>query len=452
MPDWGSWQGVRELIQNARDAEEEYNAPMEVNHSARSNTLTISNPNVRLPHEALLFGYTTKLNNEKMIGKFGEGLKLGVLALVRSGHPIKIRSGDEIWTPLIEKSEKFNSDVLVFDIRKAKQPVDGVFVKIDGITKEMWSEWKKCFLFLQSEKDLQMKTYWNGSAIFNPDYKGKIYVKGIFVQKDEELNYGYNLSAADVDRDRKLISQYDLSWRLANIWADVANHDTTESGEQVTDLFAMLISEAKDTQEFKSYYTMSNLTSETRTKVKDRFHLAFGQAAVPVTTEDERKMLGHYGKSGVVVPKQLVNIYHNDSNGIGSYLKTLEKEIKDSFIYGSLAPEEQNNLSETLEVLQRVEPEFSPLSVEIVSFLSPDTNGIYSTSTGKIQLSNKLLSDKYELLRVLIHEYAHKAGEDGTKLHGRTIEGIWKKIYILMNEKIRQVDIIQHMLVDEEDE
>lgn len=118
LPKWGALEGLRELIQNGKDAETEFRAPLEVRHRKDTNVLVIENDGCTIPHEALLFGHTSKLGRSGMIGKFGEGLKLGVLALVRAGHTVRIRSGSEVWIPKIERSEKFNADVLTVTIEK----------------------------------------------------------------------------------------------------------------------------------------------------------------------------------------------------------------------------------------------------------------------------------------------------------------------------------------------
>jgi len=65
----------------------------------RQGVLRIENEGAHLSREALLFGTTSKMGRADLIGKFGEGLKLGVLALVRAGRPVTIRSGSEVWNP-----------------------------------------------------------------------------------------------------------------------------------------------------------------------------------------------------------------------------------------------------------------------------------------------------------------------------------------------------------------
>src|SRR5687767_3339118 len=70
LPSWGSYEGIRELIQNGRDAEIELNAPLKVRHVDRHLDpltlpyLSIENVGVTLPYEVLLLGHTTKVGKE----------------------------------------------------------------------------------------------------------------------------------------------------------------------------------------------------------------------------------------------------------------------------------------------------------------------------------------------------------------------------------------------------
>ena len=145
FPEWGVWEGVRELVANARDAEREFSAPLTVRHRKEGGVLILENEGATLPHEALLLGFTTKQGQSEMIGRFGEGLKGGVLALVRAGLAVKIRSGSEVWTPSIQRSEKFNANVLVFDIEKGRKEQDRVAVEIGSVTVEAWEKFRQLF-------------------------------------------------------------------------------------------------------------------------------------------------------------------------------------------------------------------------------------------------------------------------------------------------------------------
>ena len=132
---WGEYEGIREIIQNGIDGEQEYGCKLQVSYTPNGK-LAVENVGGSIPKEALLIGFTTKKDNEELIGKFGEGLKLGVLALLRAGNTVKIKNNGEIWTPVIEKSDNFNAEVLKFKITQAKKPAKGLRVLIGGVSRE----------------------------------------------------------------------------------------------------------------------------------------------------------------------------------------------------------------------------------------------------------------------------------------------------------------------------
>lgn len=138
LPNWGAYEGIRELVQNGQDAKTEFGASFDVTYRKDASTLVLTNDGCTLPHEALLFGHTSKDGRGDLIGKFGEGLKLGVLALVRSEHAVKIRSGSEVWVPAIERSERFNADVLVFNIASGREQKNRVQVEIGNVSEGDW--------------------------------------------------------------------------------------------------------------------------------------------------------------------------------------------------------------------------------------------------------------------------------------------------------------------------
>src|ERR1700691_2357824 len=85
LPGWGTFEGIRELIQNAKDAETEFSAPMTV-RVRNPDVLVIENEGCTMPYEALLLGHTSKIGHAEMIGHYGEGMKIGILSLLRAGH------------------------------------------------------------------------------------------------------------------------------------------------------------------------------------------------------------------------------------------------------------------------------------------------------------------------------------------------------------------------------
>jgi len=299
LPTWGAYEGVRELLQNGRDAEIELSAPLMVRHR-KPDTLVICNEGAVLPHEALLMGHTSKADRSDLIGHWGEGMKLGLLALVRAGHVVKIRSGAEVWTPTIERSERFHADVLVFDIATGREPKERIAIEVGGISAEDWTAMKRGFLFLHGTQLGEHVTVDEGTLLLDEAHKGRVYVKGIFVAAHPDLTYGYDLADATIDRDRKMVEKYDLQYRTQRIW-----RQALAARPDVITAFGRLLAEDKaDVQGIESY-NATNLPDAAKQAVVADFQAKHGASALPVATFAESADIEHLGKRGIVCPKPL---------------------------------------------------------------------------------------------------------------------------------------------------
>jgi len=73
---WGTWECVREIVQNAKDEEEENGHKMTVKYER--GWLRLSNIGADLARNALLLGQTSKASRDDLRGEFGEGLDLAL--------------------------------------------------------------------------------------------------------------------------------------------------------------------------------------------------------------------------------------------------------------------------------------------------------------------------------------------------------------------------------------
>jgi hypothetical protein len=426
LPSWGVWQGLRELVQNARDAQLEMGAPMSVDW--HNDTLRIENEGTTLPHEALLLGHTTKIGREELIGKFGEGLKLGILALVRAGFPVKIRSGSEVWVPTIQRSEKFNADVLVFDVTGGRKAEDRVRVEIQGISKETWdgSKWK--FRFLGKEGDDVVSTS-GGSLLLDEKMKGHVFVKGIYVSTDPKLEYGYDLARGDLDRDRKMVDQYDFMFRAR----DILGEANAKRPDLLSGFIAALEKQTPDVRGIDAtmHYTIPTQVKEA---VAADFKTKHGPDAVPVRTLGESKDLDHLGKRGIVVSESLAGILSSTMPSPESVKQALKEETLTKYGWSDLTEAERTSLDEAITLVNGSGVTTTSLDViDVADFRSKELLGLYKG--GRIVISRKLLADRTRTLSTLVHEVAHSAGDDGAKDHVATIEAIWSGIVSSLRSK-----------------
>lgn len=417
LPSWGLREGIRELVQNARDAEVEHHAPMKVTFD--KNVLHIVNEGTTLPHSALLLGHTSKALRHDTIGKFGEGLKLGVLALIRAGHAVTIRSGSEVWTPSLEHSALFNATILTFNILTGRKEKDRVAIEIAGITKESWTEFRKMFLFLESIPEEEQVRTRNGTLLLSAEKKGKVFVKGIFIQSNSDLQYGYDLRDAEVDRDRKMIETYNLQSATQEVQMEALNIQ-----ESLFEEFAQSLSR-RTTENNNLAYSAHTVPDKARQYVHAKFMKEHGIDAVPVSNLAEAAQLEHLGVKGVITSDIHRAVLRKEMGDFSEIQRKLEQECTKEYTLTDLDATERKNFDDARDLLNRV-GELRLEDLHIVDFRSDQIEGQHKS--GQIYIAKKCLQDLPRTVATLIHEMAHNNGGDGTKSHVGTMENLWTEV------------------------
>lgn len=419
VPTWGLWQGVRELVQNAKDAEKQHESKFSVTHNG--NTLTILNQNIKqLSYETLLLGHTSKADNDSMIGQWGEGMKLGLLALVRTGHSVRIYNGNETWIPALVMSKKFKSKVLSIDIRKnQRKDQNAIRVEVGGVTEAKWSELQNNFLWLRPDKMSYLNYY--GKLLVNEEQVGKVYVKGIWVQDNPEYQFGYDYNFAKTDRDRGMVNSWDSRCENVRIWADVLR----EYPDMLEAFCALAESDAEEIENVLSHHP-SLIGQGVIDKLAARFTKRYGPDAVPCSTAECKMEIGHFGAVGIVVNRSMFAMLSKHFGSFDSIKRRLASEAKETFEWCSLNDTERNSIYRAIDLINKVRPQWNVKKPRICEFKSDKIYGQWQA--GLVSLARKICSNEDLTLQVLIHEVAHDCGLDGSKSHVSTIEDLWSDI------------------------
>jgi len=439
LPNWSIYEGVREVIQNAKDAETQFNAPMSVewySGATGRKALRITNEGCNIDKEALLFGHTTKFGNAETIGQYGEGLKLGLLVLVRAGLKVKIFTGNdhdgtgEVWIPTIERSDTFNANVLTINVKDAKYR-KRVRVEIEGLSKSEWFGMKDKFLFLpDTDKGEFVKTK-KGELLKDKKYKGQIYVKGIWVET-RSTDYGYNFFDAELDRDRKMVDWYSFDINVGKILDEAVVSESFDAKV----LFNMLQTNSKDV----SGWSTHNYLLDSAELIKNEFISKYGEDAIPLKTNEQATVLSHLtGAKGIVVPEILGKILEKGFGNFEDIKQKLESETNIIFALDELDDVEKNNYIWAVGTLNlglvKLEMEKITLySAHVCDFNSDEILGQHQGN--QVRIARKILNNRTLTLRVLIHEVAHDYGGDGEKSHVATIEKIWQNILAALTDSI----------------
>ena len=267
VSNWGIHEAVREIIQNQSDGltekymnnfkayplDNKYDFDFKlinetlkivggIRYDKEEEKLTIWNEG-ELQTGDLLLGGTKHLSNNKLLkGRFGEGMKLAALALIRNDKIFKIITGGEEWKFELKEDARFIKDgekqkCLFWSSEKCNSEAykDKVTIIIRNITLEEWQKEIDNYLWLTQSETITIQAKDDkgniiGEILFGKNFADKIYVKDIFVMdtKDPFRTYfGFNTDL-DLDRDRNCTpNQAQRNHKTSQIIAYLLNNRKT---------------------------------------------------------------------------------------------------------------------------------------------------------------------------------------------------------------------------------
>lgn len=298
---WTVVDAVRELFQNAIDQQATHpECTMRADYDGEA-CLRIASTGVTLKTSTLLFGSSSKRSDAHTIGKFGEGYKIASLVLTRLGKQVTLYNygAREVWKARLMPSLKYGVDILTFLVYTKKEtsflPDNDLTIEVKGITNSEWVEIVESNLHLQDiEEECIIETPM-GRILKAPSHKGKVFVNGLFVTHYTPYEFGYDFKPEHIklDRDRKLVSDFDLKWLSSRMW------NCVDSTEEIIDL-------AKDGAPDIQYLTESGFDSSHKEEVQLTAHKEFvqdyGDRAVPVSAQYEADVVPK-GYKPIIVPE-----------------------------------------------------------------------------------------------------------------------------------------------------
>ena len=104
--DWGEWEAIRDIVQNALDETESYRWGYD------DKGLWIADTGRGVSVADFLLG-PPKIKPDYARGKFGEGMKIAALALVRKGYSVKVETvGRDLWIIFLEQKVNGRAETL----------------------------------------------------------------------------------------------------------------------------------------------------------------------------------------------------------------------------------------------------------------------------------------------------------------------------------------------------
>jgi len=214
---WSWWEGVRELIQNAIDAGD---------HEVlfQKDRIAIYSTGGKIPVQALLMGKTTKEDDDSKIGKFGEGMKVGFLSLLREGAEILMYNGRDIWVPEFAMDDMFDEKVLSVNIEENGLPErddNKVTILISGVPDLAMHKIKQNYAPARPDLEIVVEHEGFGKAYAKKNTQDcRLYVNGLYVTTVKgkyKFDYDFPAEVFTLDRDRNQASDFEVRWNATRL-------------------------------------------------------------------------------------------------------------------------------------------------------------------------------------------------------------------------------------------
>lgn len=420
---WDVLTGIRELIQNTVDANDiGYEMEIKYNPDRKEPTLILVNRGITLSRDALLLGTTTKADDDRQRGCFGEGMKLGWLTLLRAGLKIWIKSGDEKWVPTLAYSDTYQSELLTVETSKAKYE-NCIKVEVRGLGPDIWDQYRSQILFSPGI-ELKRNEYIAASKdriLTREDLRGKLFVRGLYVsQLPGSYWFGYDFYDLKLDRDRKIADPWDLKSAIRGCLNNAAERKLLP----IDDMYLMLDSnrweEHHIVAETWSIYQLSELANQIAT----RFHNEYGKDCIPVEDTFQSMEAAQHGLRTKVVSKAIKALIESIDGKYEDKKNNRALEVNKAYDFYELTEEEQQNIFWARDCLERIDEQ---LKINIVDFYGENVLGAYKS--GDISISKKVVVDRSQFIATIVHELAHRGGlQDGSVEHRNEEERLFSNL------------------------
>jgi len=418
---WEASDGIRELIANALDESALSGTDEPDIFQDDEGLWHIRDYGRGLTHQDLTQGEDEeKLNNpDKVIGKFGVGLKDALAVLYRQDIDVTVHSPYISFT--VEQASKAGFDdveTLHAVIRKTEHPdLQGTEVVLDGCTKQDIEKAKQNFLTYTDATLLEQTRF---GEIYEPADGGPatIYVTGLKVATEQDFLFSYNITNTTkkirdaLNRERSNVGRTAYTSRVKQILKDCESGEVAE--RLVDDLERIQQGTNHDELSWKPVQVHAAKVLNARDE------------AMFVTAEEQGQMKDLVdrargdGKRIVTVPDSTRQDLHSTSDIEGGEIRDVDvfqDEWEESFEFewvdeSELTESERQVWELKDKVLSLVQLDTRIDEVRISETMrSLDTGwraiGLWEPQERRIVVKRDALVDKPRFVGVLLHEAAH---------------------------------------------
>lgn len=208
LPNWTVKEALREIFQNYIDYG---HYEIEIVKSGKNSVVTITNNYTPTGLEFLRIGNSNKTSAS--IGKWGEGLKMAFLVMLREKLNISIITDKWLIKPVWINDRQIGK-VLAIDYIPHKLKTQTKFITKFVVNTEIFTEYYDSII---KQEDIIYSHSYHGNIVNRP--AGHIYCGGLFVCSVQNMTKAYDLKpeVLPLDRDRVLPRTWDVNYHCSKL-------------------------------------------------------------------------------------------------------------------------------------------------------------------------------------------------------------------------------------------
>ena len=414
LEDWEIYHAIREIIANALD-EQLLTNTAKIEIVKRGNVWCIRDFGRGLNYHHLTQNENPeKTDNDKVIGRFGVGLKDALATLFRHNIVVKIQSKYGVIT--LKESTKNTFDDIVTLHAQISPPADSqmlgtAFYVYDCPDYEI-DKAKRMFLRFSNEEIIETTSY--GQIIEKVSDTANIYINGVKVAEEPNFAFSYNITALSkqikkaLNRERTNVGRTAYADRIKSILLEATNKDVVRT---LSDNLESM-SDGGQCDEIKwvdvAAHVVKELNDSDDTVFVTPDELANSSGS---TTE----ILQNSGKRIVFVPESVKKKAEQESEGEISTIKTVVQDYNESFSYSfvdvkNLTECEKDNWNKLPRLLEKLGLLLwfeKCLISEKLKEGEDNTVGVWDRELQKIVILRTQLKNETDLFGTILHEIIH---------------------------------------------
>ena len=405
IPNWNAWHVLRELWQNAADADEEgYKVYLD------GTTLVVEDNGPGLEVRHFLLGTGDK--DETARGRWREGLPLAMLVLTRLGLTANVRSnGNVIWN---ERERLQGEEVYKICWKRSETHRQGCRIEVLS-WGESYPLYEDRFI---TPHDKRVVFHVNDTGdilkmeepgIFNHD----IWVGPAVDEQDRPFVFGYNVLAS-TNRDREMVDIGEVKTRIGWLWSHVGDEE----------LWVEYLTAMKDEKAEQMAGPGWNYIYH-KDVVAQAIQRVYGKDTVAYTTDAWKREATYRGATVIELPRSWEKLFKTTVGTDQDFVYASQKKTIEKVRINQLSDKEKY----ILRGLQR-EAGKMYCGCKVIPVIFENHTIVGQAAGHTIYVARHVLDDAETAMAILVHELAHVLynTKDATPEHQQAIERVGAKI------------------------